>query len=487
MKIIRHISLKHQSNYNILILYLIIFLYVSISVVGSLSICIASNMSPTVPSRFTIYELPPQALWELAVVDMATGKVIKRTGTSVERKLIPGSLIKLVVSGALLDKVALNGSPNMQTLMSHDGLLRVHTLYGNLYLTGRGNALVSTNDMQGMVRELSRRDVSKVVGDIVIDDTFLDARGLERKRKGAASHASVGALGLDLHTVAITVFPSQAGKPPIVKVEPTNGRVRIAMAARTVGSGITNLKIKQLDDMSFSITGNITIAAAPFKRRFPLNDPAGYAGATLSAMLGENNISLTGTVRKGETPKDASLIAEVATPDLNMLIRDMNVNSLNVVADNLLLILGAQRFGSPGTKDKGVRAIYEFIESLGLPVRETRIEDGSGLHANNRVTASFMAHYLQKISSTPWFDSFYASLPRAGMEGTLENIGFKDQRFRAKTGRLEDAYALAGYGVDKGGRKVAFAFILNYPGCAALGMQKVGAAVMEYLSSEVFL
>lgn len=430
--------------------------------------------------------LPRNADWALVVVDMATGKEIIRTGTAANKPMVSGSLVKLLISGALLDYVAGHGKPDMRTTLSSDGPIDMHELLGNLYLTGRGDALVSSDAMRSMVRKLSRQGVKKITGDLIADATIFDAKGLERKRKGTA-YASPGALGLDLHTVAITVFPTQAGQPPEVSFEPINSAVRVAMEARTVDSAANTIRIVKLDDLSFRIAGNIAIAAGPFKQRVALNEPALYAGGTLRSMLKESNISLAGKLRSGQTPASATQLAEVQPPDVDVLLRDMNMNSLNVVADNLLLVLGSQRFDSPGTREKGLRAVVEFLGRLGLAADETRVADGSGLHDENRITASLIANYLQVAAAQPWFRTLYASLPRAGMDGTLLGLEFVDERFRAKTGILEDAYALAGYGVDRGARKFSFSFIVNHPGIGAMNMERAGAAVMRHLSTEVLL
>jgi D-alanyl-D-alanine carboxypeptidase len=143
------------------------------------------------------------------------------------------------------------------------------------------------------------------------------------------------------------------------------------------------------------------------------------------------------------------------------ILRDMNVHSRNSTAQNLAVSLGERRFGSPGTRAKGNRAVCTFLNSLGLPSKEAIIADGCGLARGNRMTAGFIAHYLYQVSKKPWFDSFRETLPRPGLEGTVKRIGYTDQRFRVKTGRLDDVFALAGYGVNAAGREFSFAFIVN--------------------------
>lgn len=143
------------------------------------------------------------------------------------------------------------------------------------------------------------------------------------------------------------------------------------------------------------------------------------------------------------------------------ILHDMNVHSRNGTAQGLADSLGEQRFGSPGTHAKGNLAVCGFLNSLDLPDEEAKIADGCGLSRENRITPGFIAQYLYQVSKKPWFDRFRETLPRPGMEGTVRRIGYTDQRFRVKTGRLNDVFALAGYGVNAAGREFSFAFIVN--------------------------
>jgi D-alanyl-D-alanine carboxypeptidase len=143
------------------------------------------------------------------------------------------------------------------------------------------------------------------------------------------------------------------------------------------------------------------------------------------------------------------------------ILHDMNVHSRNSTAQNLANSLGERRFGSPATRAKGNRAVSTFLKSMDLPSGEAIIADGCGLDRGNRMTAGFIANYLYQVSKKPWFDSFRGTLPRPGLEGTVKRIGYTDQRFRVKTGRLNDVFALAGYGVNAAGREFSFAFIVN--------------------------
>lgn len=427
--------------------------------------------------------LPEKSQWALVVIDMATGTEKLHIGNSADKPLIPGSLVKLVTAGALLDHAVANGTPDMSTTLGYDGLITEGTLKGNLYLTGRGNAFLSLAELKELTASVTRQGIKRILGDIVVDVSSFNVNGLERNLAGA-SQAEAGALGLDLHTMALTVTPGVAGSAPLITVEPPNDDVRIALEARTVALSANALQIKRLDDVTYRVSGNIARGESTVTKRFPLNVPALYAGGTLRTLLRVGGVSVAGGVRKGREDGNVRNLAAVSTPDLDTLLRDMNMNSLNVVADNLLLILGREQFTPPGSREKGIRSVGTFLNKLEVLTDDMTITDGSGLHNGNRMKAATVAHYLSKAAKQPWFERFYATLPTAGMEGTLRDVGFSDQRFRAKTGTLENSYALAGYGTDRVGRRVSFAFIVNHPGVGVMDMKKVGATVMRYLSTE---
>ena len=143
------------------------------------------------------------------------------------------------------------------------------------------------------------------------------------------------------------------------------------------------------------------------------------------------------------------------------ILRDMNVHSRNGTAQHFADCLGGQRFGAPTTRAKGNRALSSFLDSLDSDAGKAIIADGCGLARENRITSRFIANYLYLISKKPWFNDFRETLPRPGMEGTVKRIGYTDQRFRVKTGSLNDVFALAGYGVNAAGREFSFAFIVN--------------------------
>ncbi|SRR6266568_1778533 len=175
-----------------------------------------------------------------------------------------------------------------------------------------------------------------------------------------------------------------------------------------------------------------------------------------------------------------------ASERLQRLLRDMNVHSRNRTAERLFLRLGELRFGGEASREKGEKAMAEFLAGLGLPAGDASLIDGSGLSRDNRVPARFVARYLVEIARKPWSETFRATLPRAGMEGTVKDIGYADARFRVKSGRLDNALALAGYGVAPRGREAVFAFIVNVPAGKVTDRRHSKGMVVRMISHGAF-
>lgn len=423
---------------------------------------------------FIKISLPSNAKWSFSAVDLKTGEKILQSGNANDEPLVPGSIVKLFVAAAILDADA-RKRIDLDTLISHDGQINGNILDGNIYIKGSGNAFLSRDDLLKAIEYLRVQGIKEITGSIFADDTLFDAKGLKSAYSGPA-YSQPSALGLDMHTVALAVF----GRPPNVKFDPPNEEANVNFKSH--GKPL----IRQINDLEYEVAG-ITSETTNERKRFPLKDPAIYAAGTFLALLKEKGITLKGTIKKSKTPSSASEISRIKSKPLPEIVKDMNNNSLNVVAENLLLLLGAVKFGEPGTVEKGTKAIETFIGDIGIAFNrnDIKIADGSGLSHENRLTSEFMTNFLEAVSEKPWFSAFYESLPAAGGEGTLKNIGYVNKSTRAKTGQLNDAYSISGYADTVKGRKIAFSYIVNVPGADLLSGNVTGRFLSKLVNGEI--
>jgi D-alanyl-D-alanine carboxypeptidase/D-alanyl-D-alanine-endopeptidase (penicillin-binding protein 4) len=90
--------------------------------------------------------------------------------------------------------------------------------------------------------------------------------------------------------------------------------------------------------------------------------------------------------------------------------------------------------------------------------------DGSGLDHGDRAAPQDVVRLLLAERSRPEYDAFYASLPIAGVDGTIHDrmrSGPAKRNCHAKTGSLIGVSALSGYCTTRSGGEVAFSFLMN--------------------------
>ena len=104
---------------------------------------------------------------------------------------------------------------------------------------------------------------------------------------------------------------------------------------------------------------------------------------------------------------------------------------------------------------------------MGIAADEVLQTDGSGLSRHDMVTARAVLTLLRWAQAQPWFEGYYASLPVAGIDGTLEDRMKNTPaagRVHAKTGSVEHVRTMSGFADTPGGRKLIFSFLSNNQG-----------------------
>ncbi|HHT9133552.1 MAG TPA: D-alanyl-D-alanine carboxypeptidase, partial [Candidatus Avalokitesvara rifleensis] len=102
---------------------------------------------------------------------------------------------------------------------------------------------------------------------------------------------------------------------------------------------------------------------------------------------------------------------------------------------------------------------------LGYPPDRYRIDDGSGLSRENRLSPRMIVDILSFMYGHEEGDVFYKSLSTPGdKDGTLRNRLTEEPyrgRVKAKTGYISKASALSGYVETVSGKILAFSILIN--------------------------
>jgi D-alanyl-D-alanine carboxypeptidase/D-alanyl-D-alanine-endopeptidase (penicillin-binding protein 4) len=112
----------------------------------------------------------------------------------------------------------------------------------------------------------------------------------------------------------------------------------------------------------------------------------------------------------------------------------------------------------------GTAVLKQFLLQAGLKEDEFVFLDGSGLSRRDLVTPAAVVQLLIYASRQRWGAAYEASLPVAGVDGSLSERFLNTPAgglVHAKTGTLSHVNALSGYGQTRQGRRFVFSVLCN--------------------------
>lgn len=412
----------------------------------------------------------------ILVYSLDKGEILFESGA--DKLLIPASVSKLFTAYAALKK--LKPTSNFETSIWVTGPMMDGKLSGDVYIKGGGDPSLVSERLWMMVNELVRSGIKKISGDLIADDSFYDKERTPDTRPSyltdQAYNAPIGALSFNFNTTTIYVRPADiAGKPPIVYTDPENSYIDVVNQASTGKERSGNsIQVKRTEFVKGDIgdtvllRGSIPVGHAEMRFYRNIVNPSLYAAHMFRAFWEQRGMKLEGKLKEGTVPSKARQILVFNSLPLWQVVWGMNKFSNNFVADQILKKLGAEVWGPPGTIEKGVKALQDSLEDLGIPPKNYVIIDGSGLTRKTRVTARQIVKVLSSAAQDLSISAEYmASLGVGGEDGTLRNrfpTELTHSIIRGKTGSLDGVNALAGYMTSKNKENLAFAIILNDPG-----------------------
>jgi serine-type D-Ala-D-Ala carboxypeptidase/endopeptidase (penicillin-binding protein 4) len=390
--------------------------------------------------------------------------------------MLPASTMKIVTAAAALR--TLGPSWRFSTDVLHDGKLDAKgVLGGNLYVRGQGDPSLVVERLWKMILELRLRGVREVKGNVVFDDSYLDSDpgipGWDKQEdveEAPSYYPALGALSLNFNTVALWVGPGEGpGTAARVELETPSPSV-VVESEVTTGSQRSRRQVRverRVEDRKtiFTVRGQVPAGSVAQPTYRAVADATAWFEGAFATLCKDAGIQVRGRYTEGKTPDAAVLLVHSVSPSLGIILQDLNKHSNNFMAEQVLKALGAVAHGTPGTTEKGLRVLGDYLASLGLPAEEYRVANGSGL---SRKT-SLRAEHLTAVLVDMWKDrlvapEFLASLSIGGREGTLRSRFRGDGttgRIRGKTGSLNGVQCLVGYVEAPDGGVYAFAFLVN--------------------------
>jgi D-alanyl-D-alanine carboxypeptidase/D-alanyl-D-alanine-endopeptidase (penicillin-binding protein 4) len=354
----------------------------------ALLLALSAPAGATLRDRLTRALHAPGVSWSATgawAYDLDHSRVVYRHNARLAFR--PASNEKVTVAVTALDRLGPQFRIPTEVLSKgvFDGAAGV--LHGPLFLKGYGDPWLRTPRLEMLVAQLRAAGIRKVTGRILGDESYFD-----RVRVGPG------------------------WKPSFYKVESP------PLSALVVNRGHVG--------------------------RHMWDQPARAAAFVFRRALRAGGIAAPGDIGKGVAPADATVLVRARSRYLTKIVRRMDHVSDNFFAEMLLKQIGKKVRGE-GTTKAGAAVVRAELRQRGVTMTGVRIADGSGLSLYDRLTARALGELLISATSDNAIGpDFVASLPIAGVNGTLEDRMERLPAYRhvfAKTGTTELASALSGY------------------------------------------
>ncbi len=433
--------------------------------------------------------------WGLLIVDAATGDTLYTL--NADKYFVPASNMKLLTTAFALAKLGqdyrFHTTLETRGTISPDGKLA-----GDLFLVGRGDPNLSNRKFPYNLKEefdgppekvlieladaVVAKGVKEITGDIIGDDSYFPREpypdGWEIGDMVWEYGAAISSIVIADNTVTLTLTPGQlAGEPVQAAIAPATPDFyvenNVVTSAAEVKSDLT-LK-REPGSQLVTVRGTLPAKSAPRKLILAVHEPAQHAATLLARLLADRGVKITGTPHALHVQE--TLVDPLSDPPRAVLAEHVSipladsVKLINKISQNLhtemLLRTAARQSGVWATPDDLAKSPADFYAAAGIEPGDVIQTDGSGLSRHDLVTPRAIVALLKYAQTQPWFQTYYASLPVAGVDGTLEDrmrTTIAAGRIHAKTGSVEHVRTRSGFAETPGGRLLIFSFLSNNQG-----------------------
>ncbi|MBI4988372.1 MAG: D-alanyl-D-alanine carboxypeptidase/D-alanyl-D-alanine-endopeptidase [Rhodocyclales bacterium] len=403
-----------------------------------------------------------------------------RASFNAARPMNPASVMKLVTTYAALE--LLGPAYTWKTEAYALGPMKEGILEGDLALKGYGDPRLGFEQFWLLLRQLRARGLSEIRGDLVLDRSHFEAGNHDPARFDGEPlrpyNVGPDALLLNFKSIRLGFVPDVEKKTVAIHAEPAPAQLDLVNLVK-LGEGACGSAWYEGIRMDLAhtgaaarliLTGAYPAACGEKQRHVAVLDHPQFVAGVFRQLWAELGGKFSGGLREGAVPAGARLLARGESPALAEVVREINKYSNNVMARQLYLTLGAEAAKRPARAEDAEAAVRAWLVQKQLPMPELSIENGAGLSRSDRIGAENLGRLLAAAFASPVMPEFIASLPLAGIDGTmkkrLNGNGVAGQA-HVKTGYLDGVRALAGYVLDRRGRRVVVVFLANHPNAGA--------------------
>jgi D-alanyl-D-alanine carboxypeptidase/D-alanyl-D-alanine-endopeptidase (penicillin-binding protein 4) len=428
--------------------------------------------------------------WGLLIVDAESGETLFEQ--NADKYFVPASNMKLFTTALALAKLSpdyrFHTTLETRGTVSNEGLLS-----GDVVLVGHGDPNLSNRKFPYELKEefdgppqkalveladaLVARGIKEVSGDIIGDDSYFPRErypsGWEIDDMVWEYGAAISSIVVDDNTIALSLTPGeQPGASVQASLNPATPDFLVENDLVTSASDVkSDLTLTREPGAHLVVLkGTLPAKSAPRKLVLAIEEPAQHAASLLKRLLEDRGIKIAGVARARHVPDPAAgdplVLAEHVSVPLGDSVKLINKISQNLHTEMLLRTVARQN-GIWATPEDLSKVAEDFYAAAGLAPGDVVQSDASGLSRHDLVTPRAIVTLLGYAQKQPWFGPYYASLPVAGQDGTLEDRmknTLAAGKIHAKTGSVEHVRTLSGFAETPGGRRLIFSFLSNNQG-----------------------
>lgn len=410
---------------------------------------------------------PPQLKNKISLTILKAGSGDEVVDYNGDKPRLVASNMKLVTTLVALNKLGPNFS--WHTRMYYSGVVQKGVLTGQVYIKGAGDPTFSKDDLYNMLAQLKKLGIKDIKGDIVIDENIF---------KTLPTYSMLKIEPYDSDTIVPHGF--------MVDGDATKFTLNVKDGAIDTDSNLKesdvvnkltlNNKIKSCDGIykkiqidksqdKVTLSGSIASQCNGKVLEYAIFKHEEYLDLVINDIMGElgigynqvDDINIPGAI-----PLHVKLIVDRASAPLNMVLFTMNHYSINLIAESILLSLGAYTTKNIDTYQDAKDVYYNFMNEYELNNSALKLENGAGVSRTEYLTTNNLAEMLLDVDNSSLKDQFQVTLPSPESVGTLSDkfVSFGN-RLQCKTGTLNDVKSYAGYFHSKTGQKYVVVFTAN--------------------------
>ena len=383
----------------------------------------------------------------------------------------PASVVKIITTYIALKELGPNFKWRSDFL--YTGEIIGNTLHGDIIFRGKGDATFSIEDLERLIREIHRKGIINIEGDLILDKSYFSPIEQVKdfdKDPLRAYNVLPNPVVIQSNTTNFKFFEND--KKIKIEVTPELKNLEVKNKLKLTDGQCINWKSNLDYSINFNKLKSTIIFSGKFSKKcfekeinLSVMDDSQYFYQIFKKLWLSNGGIFNGNVKTTNINiLDSKLIKSYFSKPLSESIRDINKFSLNLMSRNVMLTILAERKESLVTESNINNFVKNWLDKNNIDSNGIFIENGAGLSRITKISAKQLLDIMEKIYNDPLMPEMISSFPIIGTDGTLKkriHYSFERGNGHFKTGSLRDVNAIAGYFLNKNKDMKIFIFMMN--------------------------